>query len=238
MLRFQRATVLPPCPERGLCDPALVLDRYELGVAVMVGEVALPNKVRLGFVRLLSASEDDVAGEQEHRGHCVVTDAAHDRGGLVDEVAEEGVVADDRREHRKVHLDLQRLRHHRQKLDGLLCELAVDGVLSASLHPEGEVAGDGVLAQVLAQGGELPRRGAANDVQLRQVRRQGAHNDRRGHEREDPDNRGEESLEGILWLDLVHAAGELGHGPVKRDQILGLKARAPVVQFLHPGCTA
>mmetsp|Transcript_82100 Transcript_82100/g.253818 ORF Transcript_82100/g.253818 Transcript_82100/m.253818 type:complete len:260 (-) Transcript_82100:924-1703(-) len=110
-------------------------------------------------------------------------------------------------------------------------------MLGAPLHAQREVAGDGVLAEVLPQGGQLPRPGPTDDVQLRQVRGEGADNDRGGHEGKDPDDGGVEAFEGFLGRDLVHAARELRQGPLQRDQVLCVEASQVISVLRHPSCT-
>mmetsp|Transcript_104019 Transcript_104019/g.335410 ORF Transcript_104019/g.335410 Transcript_104019/m.335410 type:complete len:260 (+) Transcript_104019:647-1426(+) len=103
-------------------------------------------------------------------------------------------------------------------------EVAVHRVLGAPLHPEREVAGHAVLVEVLPQRGHGPGLGPPDDVQLREVRGQDAHDDGGGHEGEDPDDRGVEALDGAPRRDLVHAARELRERPMQGDEVLGVDA--------------
>ena len=58
-----------------------------------------------------------------------------------------------------------------------------------------------------------------HDVQLRHGRGQVAHEDGRHHEGGDKHEDGEDALADVERPDLVHAAGELRHGPVQQRRV-------------------
>mmetsp|Transcript_32125 Transcript_32125/g.92216 ORF Transcript_32125/g.92216 Transcript_32125/m.92216 type:complete len:217 (+) Transcript_32125:647-1297(+) len=178
---------------------------------------AADKHVHLGVGRDLTRAEDQVSRRGVNCAGCEMANLPHHLRAQLRVGLEERVRRQDRHVDLEVQLHAERLRDQLQQLDVSLLlppPMLLDGVPDAPIYADLELPRDVLLRKKVMEIQELPPVAAGIDLVLGQRRGQAAHGDRYEHEAEDRDDDGEEPLAHVGGVHLVHAALELGKGPV------------------------